>query len=292
MKDLTELFVTVDDFVHHFESTWNKSHLGKKSKPTRVPRMSCSEIMTIVIFFHASGQKNFKEFYRYLWRHHRHDFPSLVSYNRLIELIPNCVVPLCGYLLSRMGQCTGISFIDSTSIKVCHNKRINRNKVFQNLAARGKTSMGWFFGFKLHLIVNDKGEILSLYISKGNTDDRVPVESLCHSLFGKLFGDKGYIGQKLFEKLFNKGIKLVTNVRSNMKKKILDEAEKILLRKRFIIETINDQLKNISQIEHTRHRSPKNFFINLISGIIAYTHQDKKPSLNIDIHNSGAVILA
>ena len=141
--------------------------------------------------------------------------------------------------------------------------------------------MGWFFGFKLHLIVNDKGEILAFYLSPGDTDDRVPLPKLTKDLLGKLFGDRGYISQKYFEKLMKQGLQLITNIRSNMKNKFIPFLDKLLLRKRFIIETINDQLKNISQIEHSRHRSPANFLVNIISGLIAYVHKPKKPSLSI-----------
>jgi len=178
---------------------------------------------------------------------------------------------------------TGVSFIDSTSIAVCHFKRSNRNKVFKGFAKKGKTSTGWFFGFKLHLIVNDKGEILSFMLTPGNTDDRAPVEKLVEQakFVGKLIGDRGYISSELFERLFSKGIQLITKIRKNMKNKLMGFYDKLLLRKRGIIETIIDQLKNISQIEHSRHRSPVNFLVNLIGGLVAYAHQPRKPSLNI-----------
>lgn len=139
--------------------------------------------------------------------------------------------------------------------------------------------MGWFFGFKLHIIVNEIGELLAFKITKGNVDDRTPVKGLCKKIKGKLFGDKGYLSTKLFEQLWGKGIQLITGIRNKMKNKLMDSTDKILLRKRFLIETINDQLKNISDIEHSRHRSPINFLVNLISGLISYTHQNKKPSI-------------
>jgi hypothetical protein len=193
--------------------------------------------------------------------------------------MPYCLLPLQSFLKSKFGEVTGTSFIDSTPIKVCNNIRIPRNKVFRGLAERGKSSMGWFFGFKLHMIVNEKGELLSIQITRGKTNDRVPVKSLCKGLFGKLYGDKGYLGKKLFKELFEEGVELITNVRSNMKNKILHLSDKLMLRKRFIIETINDQLKNISDIEHTRHRSPVNFLVNLIAGLVSYTYKEKKPAI-------------
>lgn len=141
--------------------------------------------------------------------------------------------------------------------------------------------MGWFFGFKLHLIINDRGELLAVYLTPGNTDDRQPLEAMTQNLFGKLFGDKGYISQALFERLYERGLELITTLRKNMKNSLMLLEDKLLLRKRFIIETVNDQLKNISQIEHTRHRKPANFAVNLVAGLVAYQRQPKKPSLNL-----------
>ena len=142
--------------------------------------------------------------------------------------------------------------------------------------------MGWFYGFKLHLIVNECGELLAVKVTPANVDDREPVPDMTAGIFGKLFGDKGYISQQLFDLLFERGLQLITKLKKNMKNKLMPLMDKILLRKRAIIETINDQLKNISQIEHTRHRSIAGFMVNLLGGLIAYTYHDKKPSLSIN----------
>jgi hypothetical protein len=184
-------------------------------------------------------------------------------------------------LVSRFGQCSGISFIDSTKLSVCHNRRIWSHKVLAELAARGKTSVDWFYGFKLHLVVNDCGELLAVKITAGHIDDRDPVPELARTLFGKLFGDRGYISQRLFEQLWEQHLQLITKLKKKMKNRLLPLFDKLLLRKRSISETINDQLKNISQIEHSRHRSVFNFFVNLIAGLVAYTFREKKPSLNL-----------
>ena len=186
------------------------------------------------------------------------------------------------------GECTGISFIDSTVLRVCHNKRIKRNKVFKDIAEVGKSSMGWFFGFKLHLIINDKGEILSFYLTKANVDDRnaKAITHMTKEIFGKLFGDKGYISQALADILFNDGIQLITAVRRNMKSKALSNEEKLLLRKRSVIETVNDELKNICQVEHTRHRSISGFLLNIISAIAAYSFAPKQHSIKNDIQEN------
>ena len=143
--------------------------------------------------------------------------------------------------------------------------------------------MDWFFGFKLHLVINDRGELLSVRLTPGNTDDRRPVPELVKGLFGKLFGDKGYISQPLFDLLYGEDVQLVTKLKRGMKNRLMPVFDKIMLRKRAIVESVMDQLKNISQIEHTRHRSVANCLVNLVAGLIAYTWREKKPSLNIRI---------
>jgi hypothetical protein len=141
--------------------------------------------------------------------------------------------------------------------------------------------MGWFFSYKLHLVVNDQGEILAFQLTPGNVDDRKPVPKMTEKLFGKLFADRGYISQALFQQLYDEGLVLVTSIRKNMKNHLMLLEDKLMLRKRSIIEAINDQLKNISQIEHSRHRSCANFIVNLLAGLIAYALQAKKPSINL-----------
>ena len=191
-------------------------------------------------------------------------------------------MPLMVYLQGCFGRCTGVSFVDATALAVCRNQRISSHKVFAGIAARGKTTMGWFYGFKLHLVANDQGELLACQLTPGNLDDRKPVPTLAKRLLGKLFGDMGYISQKLVAQLLAEcNVQLVTLARSNMQGRLLPLDDVILLRKRAIMETINDQLKNISQIEHSRHRSPLNFVVNLFAGLIAYCLQPKKPSLHL-----------
>jgi len=282
---LTELFCDVDDFCKDFEPKWQQFQLENGlRKRRRKSSLTLSEVMTIIIHFHQSNYRTFKAYYtKHVSCYLRGEFPGVVSYSWFIRLMSQAFIPLLMYLISQRGQCTGISFIDSTSIKVCHNRRINRHKVFSGLAARGKTTMGWFFGFKLHLVVNDRGEILSFQLTPGNVDDRKPVPTLSKDLIGKLFADKGYISKALQTELLGKGLSLITGVRKNMKNHLMPMSDKLLLRKRSIIETINDQLKNISQIEHSRHRSFVNFLLNLFAGLIAYCLQPKKPSIRTEL---------
>ncbi len=283
--DILPVFCDIDDFCLLFEPSWKQQLLtAKERQRNRVSTLCLSEVMTIIVLFHSSGYRNFKTFYtEYVMKHLVWAFPKLVSYHRFVELMSSSLVPMCGYLQSRKGVCSGISFIDSTSLKVCHNRRIHGHKVFDGYARRGKTSVDWFYGFKLHLVTNDCGELLSLRLTPGNVDDRRPVPELVKGLFGKLFGDKGYISQTLFETLYDRQLQLVTKLRKKMKNRLMLMFDKLLLRKRAIIESVTDQLKNISQIEHSRHRSVVNFFVNLIAGLIAYTYREKKPSLNIRV---------
>ena len=136
----------------------------------------------------------------------------------------------------------------------------------------------------LHLLCNERGELLNFALTKANVDDRNPkvFNDLTKDLFGKLYADKGYISQSLFASLFDRGIHIVTGIRTNMKNRLMDVYDKIMLRKRSIIETINDMLKNVAQIVHTRHRSVSNFMVNLLAGMAAYTFYDTKPSINME----------
>ena len=291
---ITEIFYNVDNFCQTFINKWNKNLLPNLEIKQQNSRMLISEIMTIVIFYHSSGYKCFKYFYlNHIIQNYKSHFPKIVSYNRFIELMPKTIVPLLYFLkYNRMSECTGISYIDSTKIAVCNNRRISSNKVFKNIAKRGKTSMGFFYGFKVHLIVNHKGDLISFSITTGNKSDKNKslVSKMCEDLFGKLFGDKGYISNPLRYDLKNKDIQLITKLNSNMKNKLINLTDKILLNKRGVIETINDQLKNICNIEHTRHRSVFNFFVNLISGLIAYTFLPNKPSIRLSVAETNLLV--
>jgi hypothetical protein len=282
---ITRIYCDVDDFCKSFEEYCKSRHLpnGKATKWFPAGSLSLSEVMTIILLFHHSGYRCFKWFYvKYVCTVMREYFPAPVSYNRFVELKSYTLVPLLLYTQSfRRGKCTGISFIDATILKVCHNRRIYSHKVFKNIAARGKSSTGWFYGFKLHLVINDRGEICSFFLSGGNIDDRNIdiIEKLCRELSGKLFGDRGYISRMLSEHLYRQGIHLITKLRKNMKNILMDMMDKILLRKRAVIESVNDFLKNICQVEHTRHRSVTNFLVNLLAALAAYSFLPSKPSI-------------
>jgi hypothetical protein len=281
--DILAVFTEIDDFCLQYEPKLNRQLIESGERVRlRASKMSRSEVMTILVAFHQSGFRNLKTFYlQVVKKHWGGYFPKLLSYNRFVEVQRDCLILLAAYLQTRLGECSGISFIDATKLAVCHNLRIKQNKVFSEVAKRGKTSTGWFYGFKLHLIVSDTGEVLAWQISVGNVDDRKPVPNMTKQMWGKLFGDKGYLSKKLSDLLGEQNVQLITKLRKNMKNKLMPLFDRLLLRKRAIIETVNDQLKNISQVEHSRHRSVWNFYSNVVAGLIAYTFQAKKPNLRL-----------
>lgn len=282
-----QIFCKVDDFCKEYEQTLDKRAMVKgiengKNRRYRRASLSDSEIITIQILFHIGCFRNFKQYYLfYIQDYLKSYFPNAVSYNRFVELQARVFFPMMFFLNnSALGKCTGISFVDSTMIPVCHNLRRFSNKVFKGLATDGKGTMGWCHGFKLHFVCNDRGEILTFCFTGANVDDRDPRvwETMAKVLYGQLFADRGYISQKLFNSLLTNGIHLVTGLRNNMKNKLMPMKDKILLRRRCIIETINDMLKNTAQLVHSRHRALHNFIMNLVSCLCAYCFYDNKPN--------------
>ncbi len=242
MDYITELFCILDDFCKKFNESLEKALISDQKTTMKKSALSLSEVMTIVILFHKSGFRFFKYFYCQMivpfWKS---AFPKLLSYNRFIEIMPRCLQALSSFFHQVKGEDTGICIIDSTKLVVCHNLRIKRNRVFKGLASRGKSSTGWFYGFKAHLIINNLGEIVNLKITSGSIHDIAVLESLTKELKGILLGDKGYLSKEKTEALAARGLRLLTPSRKNMKNKpIQTEEEKQLLCRRGLIETVND----------------------------------------------------
>ena len=214
---ITDIFCIVDEFCANFDKRTQPFLLGKSSK--KPARMSKFEVITIYLLFHLSGFRCFKHYYIfYVQKHMQNEFPNTVSYNRFLELMRSVLLPMTMFdKTCFLGNFTGISFVDSILIRVCKTKRISRNKVFSGIAATGKSTIGWFHGFKLHIIINDKSELLSFAVTQANVDDREPLknEGFLSAIFGELFGDKGYICEKLSQLLFVDGIQLITSFRNN-----------------------------------------------------------------------------
>jgi transposase len=278
--NITALFVCLDDFCKLYESARKSQSLPSSKQRNRQGYLSLSEMLLIEIYFHFSAYKDFKHYYLYgICLEHRSKFRKLPSYQRFIALKKHLFLPLTILLQSLKGQETGIYFADSTSLKVCHNKRIYRHKVFDGLAARGKSTMSWFYGLKLHLILNHQGDIMAIKITPGNTDDRKALKSMVKLLKGKCYADKGYLGKEIFQSLWEKGLHLITGIRKNMKQHLMPYIDKVLLRKRFIIETVFGILKTSMTLEHTRHRSVTNAFVNILSTLAAYSFKPNKPKI-------------
>jgi hypothetical protein len=280
---LIEIYISCDDFVKEMKQQQEQSSFGSvPRKPTRITHLTESEMMCILIFYHLSGYKCFEYYYKkIILGVLRSYFPKAVCYERFVALAPRTMPLMFVYLnCYRTGKATGIYYADSKKLPVCDNTRIHQHKVFSNKADRGKSSTGWFYGFKIFLVVNQYGELIKGLPTKASKADN-NFEWMLHffeNLKGKVFTDKGFLSSKAFEKLMSEGLKIVTGIRTNMKNKLMDMTEKLLLKKRGMIESVNDILMTVCDIDHTRHRSVFNFFVNLFSGLSAYTFLDKIPS--------------
>ena len=283
--NIITLFCEIHDFFLHYEK-WVSTQCLPETTPMetrgRPRKLHHSEVMTILIAFHQSGYRTFKHFYlKHVCVYWRSEFPNLVSYSRFVQLKRNVLEISSGYLSANLGTCSGLSFVDSTRLRVSDNKRISSHRVFADVAERSKTSMGWFYGFKLHLIINDSGELLDVALTPGNTDDRKPLWGVSEGrLHGSLYADRGYISKDLREKLGKQGVHLVYKVRKNMDPLDLSVSDEVLLKKRMLIESVIGVMKTQTQLEHSRHRSFENFQVNVFSALIAYQLMENKPTLN------------
>ena len=273
----------MDDFCKNILPEFRKKLIGD-GKKLRV-RSDClleSEIITILIWFNLSGFKCFKHFYFSCKPDLQSHFPKIPCYERFVILQKKSFIWMnlfLRFLTEKTAQKTDVYYIDSTFLEVCKNQRIYRHKTFKGLAARGVSSCGWFYGFKLHLITNHLGEIVSFAITKGNISDQNMTTELAKKLSGFLFGDKGYLSAKTTAELLKHGLHLITKVRQNMKPKPISEANKFLLKKRGIIETVFGQLKDFRHLVHTKYRSKINYFTNVLSALLAYMLNPSKPRI-------------
>lgn len=282
---LVAIFCEIDDFCKEFEKNFEKRLLTSgKNLRTKAFKLSLSEIMTITVLYHQSGYKTFKWYYeKHVLVFMKNDFKNLPSYNRFLELKEKIFLPLTLFLrLKSKNYCTGISYIDSFPLRVSHPKRILSHKTFKHIAKRGKTSTGWFYGFKLHLTINERGEIISFDITAGNVSDsnKNVIARLTKNIFGKVFGDRGYLLNKsFFEDIYKKGIHFFTKLRKNMRNKFIKMEDKYLLSKRGIIESVGSILKESLSLEHARHRSIVGFFTHILATLSMYIFREKKPSI-------------
>jgi Transposase DDE domain len=283
MIDITALYVEVDDFCKYFlrEIQYRFIECGIK-KRNRAHLMTPSEVVTILIYFHYSGFKNFKAYYLFFIKHTmREYFPVCLSYQRFIAIIKEYMFLVNTFMQYKLTSANnGIGFVDSTSIAVCSHKRTSNHKVFDGFAAIGKTTKGWFYGFKLHVICSLDGEIIDVRFTPGEANDLKTLLKM-KRYTGKLFGDKGYIGKEGANKLLERGILLLTGLRKNMKNKLLSVWDKVMLKKRSLIESIFNIMKNSMMLEHSRHRSVINAFIHMVCVVIAYCYKPDKPKIKL-----------
>lgn len=288
---LTEIFFESDEFSKKLSA-----YLSENNYQTHAldGLMSESEMMSIVIFYHQSGFKCFKYYYQQIIQKYlRSYFPQSYSYSRFVNLMKRLNLPLFTFLNAcRLATSARGNYIDSTKLIVCHNKRIFNHKVFKDIAKRGKSSTGWFFGFKLHAVINARGQLVVFGVSAGNVADNNHnlLEKLTQRLEGFLYGDAGYISS-LAEKLADRGLHLITKLRENMKRQHLTDEQKHYLKHRGLIESVFDLMKNHCDIEHSRHRSVRNFFVNLWSALIAYSFMDTFPTMPEYVHKIGEKVL-
>jgi hypothetical protein len=288
-KCITTLYYLVDNFCQIFQE-WEKSKLLPSNKVRhREGNLSLAELLTIVLYFYLSPCKDFKNYYLYFLPSKYSNYFKLVSYSRIIQLWPSLILPLVILLHCLKGEETGIYYIDSTKLQICHNKRTGSNRVFGKIAKMGKSSYGWFMGFKLHLIINHQGEIMEVRITKANNSDLSQASSLAQGLTGKLFGDKGYISKDLFQELYRSGLRLFTGIRKDMKNYLLELEDKMLLRKRSLIESVLNVLKNKMNLEHSRHRSPINFLVHVIACVVSYSITKLPAFSPFTYHNSSSL---
>lgn len=284
---LVKIFCEVDDFCKDFFKQFKSNLLSNGHNiRKRAFKMSPSEIMTIVLWYPYSGYKTFKDYYeKHVLIYMQKDFHNLVSYNRFLELRNNLatVLLIFAQLKAKSTHCTGVSYIDSYPLEVGHVRRQSSHKTFKGLATKGKTSVGWFYGFKLHVVINQHGQILSFCITPGNKSDNDSniLQKLTKRIYGKIYGDKGYILSPLkFKNLYAKGVHMITKIRKNMKNKLISLADKYYLKKRGLVESVGAVLKEDLSLEHSRHRSLLGFLSHIASVIAAYDFRIKKPGIS------------
>ncbi len=281
MCKYTTIFTIVDDFCKAYEEWVSHKLLGTSKQRNRAGKLALSEAISIMIFYHFSEFKHFKIYYQYFVQNGKW-FKNPPCYDRFIQIIPSLFLPIVVMMHYLSGRKTGFYYADSTHFAVCKNIRISGHKTFKGLAARGHSSIDWFYGFKLHMIINDKSEIVAIKITQGNIDDRKAFEEMVikKGLKGKCYADKGYLSKDLFTQLYNKGLVLITGIKRNMKNYLMPIMDKIFLRKRFIIETIFGYIKEHFNVRPNKHRSPTNFFATLFAALIAFQIKPNKPIIS------------
>jgi hypothetical protein len=283
---LISLYIEIDDLLKAYKVFLTKRGLPEDQRPTRIPALSAAEICTILVAYHHSGYKCFEYYYRrVVLSTHQDYFPDAPTYERFLDYLPRVTHLLYLWLFytTCRAQRTGLYFIDSKKLEVCHIKREYSHRVFQGLAAKGKTSTGYFFGLnrvggRLHMVINNLGEIICFLITPGNVADNnhKALQYLLKGLQGVCVGDKGYL-TTLFEWFYEQELEIVKRPRKNMRTLPIANYKHQLINLRPVIESAFDIMGTICDIDHTRHRSPVNAVTHLLAGLVAYQHLPQKP---------------
>ena len=280
---LIALYFEVDNLVIAYKKYQKRKGRLPVQKQGRRPALNGAEICTVLVAYHFSGYKCFEYYYKNsIQKHFKDCFPDAPSYECFLSYIPRVTDMMYLWLLYSCSQSkrTGLYFIDSKKLEVCHLKREKSNRVFKDYARKGKSSMGWFYGLKIHLVINNLGQIISFKLTSGNTADNNQdlLQYLLKSLEGCCVGDKGYL-TKLFDFFYENGLHILTKPKKNMKNKLMPPLWNKIIDKRGVIESVFDILTSICDIEHSRHRKPQNAFTHIFGSLIAYQFLDKKPTV-------------
>jgi len=281
MCKYTTIFSIVDDFCKPYEEWLSHKLIRSNKQRTRSGKLALSERLSIMIFYHFSPYKNFKTYYQHFVIN-GNLFKNPPCYDRFIQIIPPLFLPFVIMMHYLSGHKTGTYYVDSTHFAVCKNIRINRHRTFDGLASRGRSSIDWFYGFKLHMVINENSEIVAIKITKGNVDDRKAFEKIvtANGLQGRCYADKGYISKNMFHRIYQRGLIIITGIKRNMKDYLMPILDKIMLKKRFIIETIFGYIKENFNLKPSKHRSPINFFVSLLAALIAFQLKPNKPTIS------------
>ena len=276
---LVEIYFYTDEFIKQIASYLQAKGDQAPHWPSRFSR---SEVMTVLISYHTSGLINLKTYYKQeILGNRRCDFPDAPCYHRFVSLIQHVIPELYFLLRTRLLPASKANYVDSKPLKVCHIRRERSHKVFRHTAAKGKGSMGWFYGFKLHLVVRHDGKLSDFILTAGNVADNN--QKLLRELIGGkqacFYGDKGY-NSALKSEFAQEGTHLIAKLRNNQNLSLpVGQEDAYYLRRRGLIESVIERLVGLGDIEHSRHRSPHSFLANLFAGLLAYSFADKVPSI-------------
>ena len=273
-ETLYHIFDQIDNLLKTMSASLKRKLLSDlRPKGGRPSGLSLQAILAFGIFRFATGVKDVKHYHRKLLSSYSKELGRIPNYGNFNALM-NQATPYVIFLLQWICYCHqsaggGLYFMDSTPMKVCENKRIFDHKVCEDMAQRGKSSMGWFFGFKLHVVCDSLGRLVSLLITPGNTDDRKFALKLLKGLRGLCVADAGYVSKKLMQELYQQGLLLLTDVRNSMKR-LMSETQHGLLKLRQRIEGVFSCLKHRLKAEASIARSPLGYLSRCLYACLTF----------------------